>query len=274
MTINFKVAVIICVYCNDNIENFIEAFESIKFEQEGILPSDINMYLHVDGPIGKRLEEAIHNLDFYKVIYSKENVGLARGLNKLLSSLGNEKYAFRMDADDISDPFRLYKQIKFMETNPQIDFCGGGMAEFIGAKSNVVATRKYPCDLDKINSFMGKASPFSHVTVCFRCASSAKIGFYPTTYPLNEDIALWNQAAENNCNYSNINDIVCFVRMDTAYARRTYIKAKYELEVYLKICKRLNKIPFYPYVRFFFRLLPPSIVKTVYNSSVRRFLLK
>ncbi|OEJ06917.1 hypothetical protein BHE89_19005 [Shigella sp. FC1967] len=36
-----------------------------------------------------------------------------------------------------------------------------------------------------------KASPFAHVTICFRRTSLAKIGFYPVDYPLNEDIALW-----------------------------------------------------------------------------------
>jgi glycosyltransferase involved in cell wall biosynthesis len=36
------------------------------------------------------------------------------------------KYIARMDADDISLPIRLEKQIKFLEENPSIDVCGCG----------------------------------------------------------------------------------------------------------------------------------------------------
>lgn len=274
MKINFKVAVIMCIYCNDNVEQFIEAFESIKLKQHGIASDNINVYLHIDGQIGEELVKAISSLNLYKTIHSSQNVGLAEGLNKLLSAIGDEKYIFRMDADDISDNIRLNRQMQYMEQNPKLDFCGGGMAEFVGEKSNIVATRSYPNNLDDINRFMEKGSPFSHVTVCFRGTSLNKIGLYPTSYPLNEDIALWNQAAENGCCYSNIDDVVCFVRMDSTYSRRTITKAKYELQVYLLICKRLGKFPIYPLARFAFRLLPSSIVKVIYNSFVRHLLLR
>jgi glycosyltransferase involved in cell wall biosynthesis len=54
---------------------------------------------------------------------SERNLGLAASLNQgLASSTG--QYVARMDADDISLPNRLARQVGFMQTHPHVGACG------------------------------------------------------------------------------------------------------------------------------------------------------
>jgi glycosyltransferase involved in cell wall biosynthesis len=57
------------------------------------------------------------------VVLSRENRGLVESLNDGLS-LAKGKYIARMDADDISNVYRLEKQIDFLEKNSDIDILG------------------------------------------------------------------------------------------------------------------------------------------------------
>lgn len=269
-----RFAVLMCVYSGDTEDTFIEAFNSIKIDQVGIDVDLINVYLHIDGVLPKSFLTLIESLPIYKVVHSSVNVGLASGLNKLLAGLGDEDFVFRMDSDDIACPNRIHLQSTFLNNDPTIDFSGGSMIEFIGDVSNQTAKRVYPLAKPDIDLFMRKASPFSHVTVCFRASSLSRIGKYPENDPLNEDIALWNKAAENGCNYANQEAVLCLVRMDDAYSRRSFKKSKYELKVYLRISKRLGVFPFYPLLRFLFRLFPSQLVRFIYNSSLRTIILK
>lgn len=271
----FSIAVIIAVYKNDKYADFVSAIKSIKLNQESIQKDRIKIYLHIDGHVSKNMIDFIENSGFiYKSIHSKKPVGLAKGLNKLISVLENEKYVFRMDADDLSLPNRLRYQIEHMENNPDIDISGGSIQEFIGSSSNIVATRCYPLTHEGIFKVIYKASPFAHVTICFRRTSLAKIGLYPVDYPLNEDIALWFQALKNGAICGNIEQVLVKVRMDGAYDRRSSIKAFNEFKVYWNIMLWKKSFSFFPFMRFVFRFLPIKFVKIIYNSFVRKLVTK
>lgn len=271
---DFDVAILMGVYNGDKMSEFITAVNSIKNKQFAIKREQIKIYLHIDGLISNELRDYIDKSNmFYKIITSKQNLGLSKGLNKLFDALENEKYAFRMDSDDISLNDRIYKQLSFMEENPKIDFSGGSISEFIGEINNIQSVRKYPLEMPEIKNSLAKASPFGHVTVCFRASSLTKIGHYPTEYHLNEDIALWFQAIKNNCLASNIKDVLVNVRMDGAYNRRTAKKALAEFKVYFSICIWMKKIPIYPLIRMLFRLCPTYVVEKIYKSRLRQYFL-
>jgi GT2 family glycosyltransferase len=235
---------------------------------------DIRLYLHVDGQISLAKQEMIGKFKPYKVVYSSENVGLAKGLNKIIKVVENECYFFRMDTDDLIHPDRFIKQIDFMDRNPSIELSGAGIQEFEGNKDNIVSSRVYPSQRNEILRYMIKGSPFAHVTVCFRAGFFDKYGLYPENYPLNEDIAFWFKAHKNGVVSSNIDDSVVLVRMDSAYGRRTFQKAWSELKVYLAIARWQKRLPAYPISRFLFRLLPKTLVKVMYESKLRKSVLE
>jgi hypothetical protein len=267
------VAFLICVYKNDNFEWFKEMLSSIN-ELEAPKGFEIRVYLHIDGVLPAVFNPVIDDFHPYKVLQSEESVGLANGLNKLIDTLADELYYFRMDSDDICHPQRIVKQINFMNDNPNIDFCGSSISEFIGSKENQVNVRTYPNNMDSIHDKIVRGSPFAHVTVCFKAGFFKKFGVYPIMYPLNEDIALWFLSLRSGAVASNLADVLVHVRMDSAYSRRTFQKATTELQVYKKIAHWQGRSFFYPYLRFFFRLFPVVIVKKIYNSKIRDILLK
>mgnify|MGYP001420860646 FL=1 len=67
------------------------------------------------------IKEYISDYPNVNLIKNKENLGLTKSLNILISESGGELIA-RQDADDISSPFRLEKQINKLEHH-NLDAC-------------------------------------------------------------------------------------------------------------------------------------------------------
>ena len=262
-----KIAVLICVYAGDNLEHFKESIDSIKNQSKSCR---LNIYLHIDGEIPADMNAYIEQESFHCVVRSNPNVGLALGLNKLIERLGEEDFIFRMDADDITVPGRFEYQLDYMVTHPEVDLSGGSIGEFLGQEDNIVSVRKYPLINSKIQRTLYRASPLAHVTVCFRRGFFDKFGVYPTSYPFNEDLALWIQASQNNAIFGNIEQILVNVRMDGAYERRRVSKAWPEFKLYSTHNIKNFRVPIVPVIRLIFRYLPKSIVKSIYNSPFRK----
>ena len=109
-------SVLIGLYSKDNPTYFKKAIDSIL--QQTIKSNDI--VLSIDGPItGNLLEVAQKYIVDYPEIHPlwlPENIGQGRAFQKALPLCTNE-IIFRMDADDISLPDRLERQMKYLEKN-------------------------------------------------------------------------------------------------------------------------------------------------------------
>lgn len=267
-----SVAVLICVYDGDDLQQFDLALKSVV-NQEGV---NARIYLHVDGCVSKKFE---HYLDkqskiIYKVVRSEHNVGLSKGLNKLIHLLEDEEFVFRMDADDISCPGRFIRQIEYLNSNISVDACGGGIQEFLSEPANVVFTRCYPLSHEDIVKVIHKASPLAHVTMCFKSSFFIRFGDYPVNCPFNEDIAFWFESLKKGAVFGNLDMNLVKVRMDGAYSRRSISKAWPEFKVYMKIAMWKRKLPLWAMVRLIFRLMPPRLVQKVYSSRLRTSAVK
>ena len=111
---NYPVAVIIPVYKNDTPQYVRPAIDSIIKQTYSC-----RIYIGVDGPIGNSLNsclEAYENNKNVSIVRFAENRGLACVLNDLLQICFDNGYEYiaRMDADDISLPDRIEKQICFL----------------------------------------------------------------------------------------------------------------------------------------------------------------
>ncbi|MCE9850439.1 glycosyltransferase [Aeromonas allosaccharophila] len=262
-----EIAVLICVYGGDRLNHFKESIASIKSNAENY---KLKIYLHVDGELPVDMNDYIESEAFFCVVRSDPHVGLALGLNKLIERLGEEDFIFRMDADDIIVPGRFDCQLDYMEKNPKVDVSGGGIGEFLGNERNIVSVRQYPLTDEAIKKTLYRASPFAHVTVCFRKGYFTKFGFYPTSYPFNEDLAYWIFSSEKKAVFGNIDMILVHVRMDGAYDRRRSSKAWPEFILYASHNINNFRLPIFPILRLIFRYFPKRIVKLVYNSPLRK----
>ena len=112
------VTVLMSVY---NAENFLSlAIESILNQTY----KNFEFLIIDDGSSDKTLEIIkSYNDDRIKLVVNEENKGLAFSLN-LGMKLARGKYVARMDADDISHPKRLAKQVKYLEKHSDISILG------------------------------------------------------------------------------------------------------------------------------------------------------
>lgn len=125
-----KVAVILPVYKNDKVPYIELSFESILNQTY----KDIHLYVGIDGPVGEDLKMSLLKYaksDNVSIQWFPENRGLAVVLNDLLNECFQNGYEYiaRMDADDISEPNRIEKQMTFLQANPDIDVVGGAIEE-------------------------------------------------------------------------------------------------------------------------------------------------
>ncbi len=270
-----KIAIIQSIYHKDNPKWAELSFLSIIKQDFNF--NDINYYLCIDGPIGIDLKNTIEKYKsyFHKIIINEKCLGLPNSLNRLIDSLENEEYIFRMDSDDISLPNRINKQIKFLENNTKVDICGAAIIE-IDKCENRQKTRKYYQKHEDIVKNLYKGTAVGHPTVCFRKRALCVLKKYNEEIKLNEDIELWFRAINNNLIFYNLDEpLLLYRKSDNFYSRRSIKKAFGEFIIYWKGCNNLYGFGWrniFPFIRLIFRLLPFKLVFFVYNSNFRNIL--
>lgn len=135
------------------------------------------------------VEEIIFSYKDDRIKYVKNdiNLGLIKTLNKGLE-IAKGEYIARMDADDISLPQRLEKQIKFFEQNPDVSLLGAFYETF--PNNEIVKHPEFPNYFDFI-----RCNALAHPTVMFRKNDFEKYGLkYDENYAHAEDYELWSRA--------------------------------------------------------------------------------
>ncbi|MDC1486434.1 glycosyltransferase family 2 protein [Flavobacteriales bacterium] len=130
-------------------------------------------------------------------LVNKVNSGVASTLNEGLK-LAKGEFIWRHDADDISLPQKLERQIQFMEEHPEFDLCATQVA-FMTERGKVAWDKRQP----KTHWFKGEPyrevffedfspySPITHGTTLFRKAVLQKTPEYREAFITSEDIDMW-----------------------------------------------------------------------------------
>ncbi len=147
-----------------------------------------------------------------------ENRGLAFSLNECIK-LAKGKYIARMDADDISFPERLEKQVAFLEEHQEYGWCGTG-AELFDENGTwgIRMMPEVPCIKDYY-----RFSPFIHPSVVFR----ASLFFDDNGYSENdetlrcEDYEIFMKLSSRGIKGCNLQEILFGYREDkSSYEKR------------------------------------------------------
>lgn len=201
---NPKVSVIMPVY---NAEKYLkDAIESIlnqtfiNFEfliiNEGLTDNS------------KRIIES-YNDSRIRLLNNKEKSGLPKVRNKGLSEAKAEYIAW-LDADDISHPLRLEKQVKLLDDYPEIGICGTWV-KTIGTK--ISHKWRYPTNPDFIRSRMLFDNPLATSSVMLRKKLLAEHSQnFDLDFPLAEDYDLWERLS-CFCKITNIPQNLTFYRL-------------------------------------------------------------
>lgn len=128
-------------------------------------------------------------------IFNQENLGIVKSLNKGLA-LSTGKYIARMDADDISAPNRLERQLAAFKANPHLLVCGTWFQK-IDSKNKKLATIFDPPTTNKqCKEYLLLKSCFAHPSVMINRSFSSIISLqYLEDYLYAEDYKLWSTLA-------------------------------------------------------------------------------
>lgn len=134
-----------------------------------------------------------------RLIANERNLGLAPTLNRAIAVARGE-YLARQDADDISFPRRLEKQVDFLSSHPDVAMVGS-RAILIGEDAAETGSWDYPPvhDIDIKWNLLFR-NPFIHTSVVLRRGILEKTGLYtddPTLFrAFVEDYDLWSRVNE------------------------------------------------------------------------------
>lgn len=171
-----------------------------------------------------------------RFVNNKKHQGLVSVLNQGLR-LVRGKYLARMDGDDISVTIRLEKQVKFMDTHPQIDICGTWFEVFGPDSHRRVYTR--PLDPVTCKASLLFTDPVCHASAIMRTAILKRyhLRFDPNFRHL-EDYEFFNRAAAY-LNFGNIGEVLYLYRYHDkrtgeVYKREQKYQMKRVIKIYLK----------------------------------------
>lgn len=270
---NQRVAILLPVYRNDKVTYVIQSFDSILSQTY----RDIHLYIGVDGPVGDELVQCLKDYEKDKrvsVLWFKENRGLAIVLNDLLEICFKEGYEFiaRMDADDISMPERIEKQMKYLIGHPDIDVVGGAIEEIDENSESHGKIIIYPETSEECYKFFSRRNPHAHPAVLFRKSFFEKSGCkYRPEYRQNQDTMLWFDGMKAGTKHANIPDVVLRFRFTNSLfkkRRNGWAFAKKQLSDRNMINKVLGYdfgATIFGYMMFIMLVSPPWIKKIAYK---------
>lgn len=194
------VSVLMSTY-NESLSELSAAIDSILCQTY----DNFEFIIVCDNPQNSELIELIKKYERIDkrvtVIINEENIGLALSLNKAADCATGE-YLFRMDADDIAYPNRMYEQ--YMEiTNNNLDLVCSGY-DIINDKSEIL-DRNVGYKQDET---MRKSIPYTvtihHPTVMMRKSFFYSVGGY-RNFICAQDYDLWLRMWYANARMKNMN---------------------------------------------------------------------
>lgn len=186
---NLKVTVIMPVYNGERyLEKAIDSILNQTFKDvEFIIVNDGS----TDSSRGIILSYDDHRV---RLINNEKNIGLTQSLNKGLEAARGQ-YIARQDADDISFPQRLEKQVEFLETHAD---CGlvGSFYSIIDGDGNTLKVQRLVSSNEKIQKELPKGNPFCHGACMFRKVCLGRVGLYRQEFESAQDYDLWLRISE------------------------------------------------------------------------------
>jgi glycosyltransferase involved in cell wall biosynthesis len=184
------VSVIMAIYKEKEM-HLMAAIESVL----GQTYKDIEFIIVNDNPLDEKLDKCIKSIRDMRIAYIRntENNGLASSLNRAIT-ISKGAYIARMDADDISMPERIERQVAYLEKHRDIDILGTNAA-VINERGEIMGN----IDNDYSESYIKAATyfgaPLIHPTVMFRRSvfTEHKL-YYNESYRYAQDYELWTRA--------------------------------------------------------------------------------
>ncbi len=179
------------------------------------------------------------------VLRHKERQERSKSRNEaILAARG--KYIAIMDADDISMPLRLERQLEHMEANPHLVLCGVWAFE-ISPNNEIIGALCPPVKDEDLRKLMYKTTPFVHSGVMFRRNALLRTSLYDHTLTQAEDFDLYMRVCKQG-KLAVIPEFLVFHRIDWNREKKSNLRRRIQsVKVHYK-WYRVDQAPLSSYV--------------------------
>ena len=185
-----------------------------------------------------------------QLIKNGQNLKIVKTLNNMIG-LAKGKYIARMDADDISLPERIEKQVEFLESNPDYAMCGTN-AWHIDENLNIKGRSCLPILFEDCKKFLRYFSAFYHPTVMLK-SSVLKNHSYSDIFLYAEDYELWVRLMYvYNLKCANLKERLFYYRVFKNQS--SFVNSEKQVEKVMKLFLNYNLITdFKSHINIFYR---------------------
>lgn len=162
-----------------------------------------------------------------------QNQGQTAALNAGLM-LARAPYIARHDAEDMSSPDRLARQVAFLDAHPSVALVGG-QVEWIDRHGRTIRRFEYPTEHAEIVARMAQKNSFAHGAVMLRRQVIDKAGPYRPAFRLAQDYDYWLRISEQ-FEVANLPDSIYRMRFSRDMAS---LKRNAEQNAYAELARRL-----------------------------------
>jgi len=131
-----------------------------------------------------------------RLVENSEHRGLTASLNRGVG-LARGRYLARMDADDLSDPERLERQVEFLEAHPECALVAT-YARKIDSNGSEVGVARTPVSAEETRQLLRRGNCITHGTVMIRSDALRRVGAYDPAMERSQDYDLWLRLSEQS----------------------------------------------------------------------------
>ena len=163
-----------------------EALESVLAQTL----ADFELLVVDDGSTDETPEILASVTDERLRVLRQDRLGLVPALNRAVAE-ARAPFLARMDADDVSFPERLDRQVAYLDARPEVALLAVGVETSGGARIVL------PDDDAALRRRLLLRNPFAHGSVAVRREALERAGGYRADYGANEDYDLWRRIARD-----------------------------------------------------------------------------
>lgn len=202
-----------------------------------------------------------------------KNKGLSNTLNVAIAK-ARGIYIARLNQDDRMMPYRLHKQIEFLEREKG-HVAVGGMIELFDDNGNIFDTVSFPTTDSKLKKQWMTLSPFSDPTVMYRKETFLKTDGYKQEYWPVDDVHMWYQLGKFG-KLANLPLVLTQVRWNnhvgSVKSHKLQMKKLFKLHVWAS--KHIQKAGLYEWAFWTSQLAAGTLLPARFNWKVYRILRK
>jgi len=190
---NPLVSIVMAVYNSDSsIEESLKSLIAQTYKE-------IEIIVVLDG-CKDNTEKIVRSLSAFDdriKVYKRANHGLTKSLNYGIKKATGSLIA-RQDADDMSYPLRIQKQVEIMVQKADVSLIGSEVIETNGSVEKI-----WPCpNCENIKNILKYRNIFAHSTAMFRRDDFLSVGGYDESFYVSQDFELWMRM-------SNKGEVIC-----------------------------------------------------------------